>query len=369
MAQTRFNFTGTVMLPKKDAKRPFVKEFEKNGRKMRSLNFGVKESDNNMGFVEAFDSEQEVIKTKNTDNENIEIKWEDRFDEDVISMVASYRKTVVDLGDDFDGRKEFITMYDAITYLKENLPNYKGKITIIGQMTKEPYKGKYFDKFKLQSVYAVSDDKKNRLLIIADIYYNKESVDKTEWKSDKKIYIDGYVQQYINKDEGIKYIPQQFVFNASKYEDGNEKHQKLLDYKLKYIVSSKKTMHHLLWECVMLNGAETVEFDESQLTKAQKEQIELGIRKLDDFRPAGLIFGERVNEYRLFEPKLTGDFSDGFVDSEMTNSEFEDEIYVMETDEKLDDVVNKSKTKEDKPPFEEEKAEESEPDVDEDDLF
>ena len=80
MAQTRFNFTGTVSLPKADAKRPFVKEMEKNKRKMLSLNFGVKESDNNMGFVEAFDGEQTEIMTMNADNEKITIKWADRFD-------------------------------------------------------------------------------------------------------------------------------------------------------------------------------------------------------------------------------------------------------------------------------------------------
>ena len=370
MAQTRFNFTGTMMFPKKDSKRPFVKEYEKNGRKMLSLNFGVKESDNNMAYVEAFDGEQDVIKTMNSDNEKIEIKWADRFEDDVVSSVASYRKTIVDLGeeDDFDGRHEFISMYDAISYLRENLPKYTGKITVTGQMVKEPYKGKYFDKFKIQSIYAVADDKKNRLLLTTDIYYNKDSIDKADWKADKKIYVDGYVQQYINKDEGIKYIPQQFIFNASKYDESNEKHKQLLDYKLKYIDINKKNIHHLLWECVMLNGAETVEFDESQLTKAQKEQIELGIRKLEDFRPAGSIFGERVNEYRLFEPKLTGDFSDGLIDSEMTPSEFEEEIYVMATDEKLDDVMKKADKKAEKEeiPFEEDK---SEPEVDDDDLF
>lgn len=362
---TRFNFTGTVMLPKKEAKRPFIKEMQKNGRKMLSMNFGIKESDNNMAFVEAFDGEQEVIKSKNTDNENIEIKWKDRLDEDVISSVASYRTTVVDLGEEFGGRHEFITMYDAIEFLQENLPKYKGKITATGQMVKEPYNGKYYDKFKIQSVYAVSDDKKNRLLITADIYYNKDSIDKADWKTEKKIIVDGYIQQYINKDEGNKFIPQQFVFNASKYDENNEKHKRLLDYKLKYIDISKKSMQHLLWECVMLNGAETVEFDESQLTKAQREQVELGIRTLNDFRPAGSIFGDRVTEYRLFDPKLTGDFADGLVDSEMSSSEFEDNIYVMATDEKMDDVMKKAENKEESKKTDDD----SEPEVDEDDLF
>ena len=211
-------------------------------------------------------------------------------------------------------------------------------------------------------MYAVGDEKKNRLLVIADVYYNKNCVDKTDFKSEKVIYVDGYVQQYINKDEGTKYIPQRFVFNATKYDPENEKHKKLLDYKLKYIDINDKNMQHMIWEVVMLNGAEEVEFDESQLTKAQKEQIELGIRTLDDFKPKGAILGGRVNEYRLFDPKLTGDFADGLVDTEMKESEFEEEIYRPAVDEKLDDVIEKAESKK-----EETKAEEST--VDDDDLF
>ena len=121
-------------------------------------------------------------------------------------------------------------------------------------------------------------------------------------------------------------------------------------------------MQHMIWEVVMLNGAEEVEFDESQLTKAQKEQIELGIRTLDDFKPKGAILGGRVNEYRLFDPKLTGDFAEGLVDTEMKESEFEEEIYRPAVDEKLDDVVEKAESKK-----EETKTEEST--VDDDDLF
>ena len=54
--QTRFNFVGEIVLPKKDGKRPLFKEMEKKvdkkTRNMVSLNFGVKESDTNMAFVE-----------------------------------------------------------------------------------------------------------------------------------------------------------------------------------------------------------------------------------------------------------------------------------------------------------------------------
>lgn len=367
MAQVKFNFIGTASLPKADSKRPFIKEMTKNKRRMLSLNFGIKESDNNMAFVEAFDGEQDKIKTMNGDNEKIEIAWEDRFDEDVVKSVASYRKTTVDFGEDLGGRKEFVAMYDAIEYIKETLPKYKGKICITGQMVKEYYKDKYYDKFKIQNIYAVDEDKKNRLTLTADIFYNKESVDKADFKAEKKIYIDGYIQQYINKDEGIKFIPQRFVFNASKYDiENNEKHKTLLDYKLQYIDIDSKKMQHLLWECVMLNGAETVDFDESQLTKAQKEQVALGIRKIDDFRPAGSLYGDRVNEYRLFDPKLTGDFDNGLIDADFTTKEFEEAIFVPVQDEKLDDVVKDAEKKteeDDKPPFEEKET------VEDEDLF
>ena len=309
----------------------------------------------NVVYVHGKDSEG-----KDDFDDKFTIDWDDRFDEEVVKTVASYKKTDVDLGEELGGRKEFITLYDAIEYIRENLPKYTGKVTVIGQMVKEFYNGKYYDKFKLQSLYAVPDDRKNRLLITSDIYYNKNCVDKSDYKSDKVIYVDGYIQQYINKDEGTKYIPQRFVFNASKYDPENEKHQKLLNYKLKYIDINDKNMQHMIWEVVMINGAEEVEFDESQLTKAQREQFELGIRTLDDFKPKGAILGGRVNEYRLFDPKLTGDFADGLVDTEMKESEFEEMVYAPAIDEKLDDVVEKAEAK-----TEESKTEE----IEDDDLF
>ena len=368
----KFNFVGTYLIPKAESKRPFTKEFDKKGKKMISLNFGVKESDNNLAYVEGFDSTQDVIKTMNSDNEKIEIKWADRFDEDVVKTVANYKKYTIDLGEDFGGRKDFISQYDAILHIKEWLPKYKGKIAATGQFVKEPYNGQYYDKFKIQNIYAVPDDTKSRLSLQFDIYYNKDSVDKEDFKEDKKIYLNGYIDQYINKDEKNKYISQQFVFNTSKYDlENNEKHKKLFDYKLGYIDVKNKTMVHIPWEVVLLRGADGVEWNESMLTKSQKEQVELGIKTVDDFKPRGQVLGDKVNEYRLFDPILRdfgkeGNFTDGVVDTELKLSEFEEMIYVPVKDEKLEDVVKSSnKTEEVKV----EKEETSTPTVDDDDLF
>ena len=368
--QTRFNFVGEIVLPKKDGKRPLFKEMtkkvDKKTRNMVSLNFGVKESDTNMAFVEAFDGEQETIKTMNTDNEKINIDWADRFDEDVVDKVAGYKKYTLDLGEDFGGRQEFVTLYDFIKKAAELLPQYKGKVAVVGQMVKEFYKDTWYDKFKVQNIYAVDSERKSRLSITADVYYGKDSVDKTDFKEDKKIYLDGYIPQYIDKDNGTKYVPQRFVFSAEKYDlENNEKHKKLYDFKMKFIDVKGKTMVHIPWECVLINGAETVEWTEDMLTDAQKEMCELGIKTPEDFKPRGKIVGDRINEIRLLQPVLKDDFADGLVDTETKFSEFEEDIFTPTKDEKIEDIEKSEKVEkeDDKPPFDTDNS------VSDDDLF
>ena len=103
------------------------------------------------------------------------------------------------------------------------------------------------------------------------------------------------------------------------------------------------------WQIAVVNGAEEVEFSEDTLSEQQKEQIELGISKLEDFRK-GPIFGQRVNELRLVKPILTGEFETcrTAAESEYTAREFEDEIWAPAADESVDDMMkggSKAKTK------------------------
>lgn len=360
--QNKFNFTGEIVLPKKDSKIPFVQDrtitYTRNGKKIEdtltTMNFGIKESDNNMAFVELTDSVKDIIKTYDTDNHKIEIDWEDRLNPDIIKTVANYRKYVVNLGDDFGGRCEFITRYDLLKYLEDALPTYKGKVLVVGDYSRSYYKGKYYDKFRVQSVYAVDEGRKNRLGLTIDFYYNKDCIDQADFKAEKKIYIDGYIQQYINNDEGNKYMPMQLVFNATKYDMENEKHKALFDYKMEYVDIKNKNMGHLAWEVVLIRGSETVEFTYDMLTEKQKQQVDLGIRELDDFKPKSNILGDKINEFRVFEPIIKdmgkdNDFSDGIINLNMKMTDFEEQIYVPNAkEEKLEDVVAKTaKTKED----------------------
>lgn len=384
--QSRFSFCGTPVIPKQkaDTKRPFCKEITKKDektketKKMLSMTFGIKETDMNMAFVEAFDSQQKVIKTMDTDNEKLDVDWDDRFDEDIISKVASYRKYIVDLGDDHGGRQEFITAYDMIEHLREYLPDYNGRVVVTGQFTRDWYAKKkmYFSKFRVQNVFAAPEERKNRLLLTMDLFYNKASLDDSDFDESKKMTLDCYIEQYINKDEGRKYVPIQVVFSGAKYDLENEKHKKLFDYKMKYIKVKNKNMVHIPWEIVLLRGAEEAEFDESMLTDSQREQVELGIKTVDDFRPKGNVYGDRIDEFRLFEPKLEGDYADGVLECDDTADEFEEKIYVPAQDETMEEAKKNSKSsskakkdedEDDESPFD--KDDDDKDGVDEEDLF
>lgn len=384
--QSRFSFCGTPVIPKQkaDTKRPFCKEITKKDektketKKMLSMTFGIKETDMNMAFVEAFDSQQKVIKTMDTDNEKLDVDWDDRFDEDIISKVASYRKYIVNLGDDHGGRQEFITAYDMIEHLREYLPDYDGRVVVTGQFTRDWYAKKkmYFSKFRVQNVFAAPEERKNRLLLTMDLFYNKASLDDSDFDESKKMTLDCYIEQYINKDEGRKYVPIQVVFSGAKYDLENEKHKKLFDYKMKYIKVKNKNMVHIPWEIVLLRGAEEAEFDESMLTDSQREQVELGIKTVEDFRPKGNVYGDRIDEFRLFEPKLEGDYADGVLECDDTADEFEEKIYVPAQDETMEEAKKNSKSssktkkdedEDDEPPFD--KDDDDKDGVDEEDLF
>ncbi len=361
--QNRFNFVGTLSFPKEDSKRPFYNSFTKNNRKMRTMNFAVK-ADTNMGFVELFGSEQNTIKVIDTDNNQGTVAWEDRFDEEVLAGVSNSSKYVISLGDEI-GRKEFLSAFDAAEFIKENLPKVKDQLVrVSGRIVKNFYNGKVFDRYQLQNIYVVNEgskDSKPKLRVQLELAYNKDSVDKDLWKDEKKVYLNAYTPTYIDKDHGTKYIAQRVCFNASKVDESIKEQVDAREFRMRFIDIPNKKMVRLSWDGYLINGAEEVSFDESQLTEVQREMVALGLKTVDDYRPRGQILGNRIQEYRLSNPNFNFEYKAGYVDMEMSLSEFEDDmVYIPPTEENLSDVLKTEKKEEPK---------KKEVEIDEDDLF
>ena len=360
--QNRFNFVGTLSFPKEESKRPFYNSFTKNNRKMRTVNFGVKSDGHNIGFVELFGCEQDIIKARDEDNEPVEVAWSDRFNENVLAGISNMSKYSVYLGEGFE-RKDFLSPFDMAEYLKDNLKAVGDKVLHVnGRITKDFFNGKVYDRYQVQNIFLAVEDVKPRLNVTLDLAYNRDSIDKTEWKEEKKFYLDAYTPTYIDKDHGVKYVSQRVCLNASKINEENPKQKEILDFRLRFLDISNKKMARMAWDGYLVNGSEEIPFDESQLTDVQRESVALGLKKVEDYRPRGQILGERVQEYRLVTPRLYGDYSDGIVDMDISASEFEDEmVYVPPTEERLEDVIKPEKKSEpEEVEFEE---------IDEDDLF
>lgn len=346
----RFNFTGEVRYNDISSNYPYRREIKtKNGDDGLSVNFFVNSAKNNSANVEVVGFHQDVIKTSDVNNNKIEINWDDRQDKDVIENVASYRKYSIRFGKD---REEYIAAKDFVDWLDEHIDEIKGKrVTITGQVQKNIYKGKFSDRFQMQRISDPSEKAKDSLHITTIFFWNKEGIDTADFKTDKKIRIDGYTNEYIADEKENKYVPLQVVLNCAKINFDDEKHvaqlnvklhQLGLNYKDGKIENKLKAKAYASNEIVLsyVNGAEEIEFDESQLTDVQREMIEVGLKTIEDFRPRGQIYGERRTEYRIVDfPCISGtDFENGMIYLDEKPSEFEDQIYTIPEDESLDDI-------------------------------
>ena len=344
----RFRFTGECVINGEETKNPYVRTGKtKGGNNYETFSCGLKAAKNNTAWLELFGMESDEIHTMDSDNSKIDVDWEDRFDEDVVSKVANYKKNVINL----DERKEFISPYDAVQFLVKNVDEVKGqRITVTGQVNKNVYNGKISDRFQIQNVYLASEDDKNQFRCTDTFYFDKNSFDTADWKDEKKLYINGWVSSYIAEEKKNMYVPQTIIFDCSKIDFDNEKHRKLVEFKLKMIgcsltddnkikVGVGKSVYSMSVVLSYNNGAVAEELTEADLTDAQKEAVELGIKTMADF--ASTVYGARVTEFKLVDYNLTGDYADGYVDTEIKPSEFEEDVFEPATEEKLDDIMNK----------------------------
>lgn len=342
----RFNFCGKISVSRKA---PMVKRDTFNKSEKISINFGIK-AGTNIGYVTLSGFKNDEIKTRDVDGNNINIAWDDRLDEDVIKTVASTKKFTVNLGE----RKEFITEWDMIEYLESALAGYEDDIVVTGKFVLRPGTGKYSDQvyreFQIQNVYMPSEKDTPHLTMNLDLYYDKDSMDTATLKDDGKIMMHCYTPMWSKADGAQKMFQIDTVFNTAVFDMDKPKHKAIHDYKMRYLETKSRNPVHMNWQIAVVNGAEEVPFTMDSLTEQQREQVELGISKMEDFKPRGNILGERVNELRLVKPILTGEFEEckTAADSGYTAREFEDEILTPTVDESVDDMMkggSKAKTK------------------------
>lgn len=348
--QNKFNFIGELQLPKDDAKFYKVYTPEDKSYEIHSVTFMIKETKNSGEWVELGGFKPgKVIKTIGEYNKEtksspkLEFPKEKRFDEDVISQVARFKKTTINL---LGETKEFITEYDAVVYLIDTLPKYKDKrLYVSGNIEVSMSNGKVYRKLVPTYVREAKEDEKNKLQASVELFYNKNSVDKTRLADEGIVDLFAYVDDYDRPSKSNKYFPMSVVLNVSGVNLENEKNKARLDHLVKYMTAPSEEYVSMKWLMKVFNGAEEVEFDESMLTDAQREEIALGFAELDDFKPSKDFMGQNKKEYRLIKPLLAGDkYKDGFFETGLDEDEFgknivKERVVDKKADAKVTDVV------------------------------
>ena len=346
------SFTGKVTLNGLDSKNPYYSEGSKDKKKYHRFNLAVTDDKGNRAYLELFGMQNDVVYTMDTDNNKMEVKWADRNDSEVIKKVANYRKNLFTFVD--GDRREFISTYDAVEYLNDHVDDLKDKnLTITCNVEKNIYNGKMSDRYTIRNIYVASDNAEPMLRITGNFFFNKDSVELSDWNESKKITLNGYVQAYISEKKKTMYVPQTIVLDCGKIDFDNDKHVGQLNYKLSCINCEYKdgkittklkasTMYKIGVELRYTNAAQEIDIDIKDLTPKQRQAVELGVKKLEDF--AVKSYGERISEFKIRDFQIERqEYADGCIDMEIKTSEFEENIYAPEpeeTEEVLDDFIN-----------------------------
>lgn len=305
---------------------------------------GTFEAGTSKVFVKMIGFKNDNIKISLSKDEKIEVPWDRRFDEDILKKVPSWQKTRIKIGDE---NKEFLSDWDAINYLGEHYDDYKDKkISVSIKWDKNVYQNDAKDQFTIQGMYPASDDAKPALRMRTVFYWNKDSVDDTDWESDKILRINGYIKSYDRDEKKDLFFPQTLTLNCSKLDFNNEHQKALADYRLKYLKTKSATFQECKLDCVFVIGAEKKDdddFDESMLTDVQKEQLAMGVKSLDDFKrelSGGSFYGDFKTELRLVEFDFAGDYANGPVDTGLSLEELEENMWVGAQYDPDDDFVD-----------------------------
>lgn len=323
---------------------------EKSSWYKTRLSVGVKDQANinflSMEYIHEKDPKTIKVCSKEDTSKMLEIPVGDTTLQSTLDMVADFVKIDIDLETDFEKKSEYVKLFfkinnitrkiddetatdedktkleeykkqydelctnrvvfchikDAIKFINASLPAVKGaKVRVRGDVKGNFYKGKNRLNYVPTSIELVPNDTPNKSSVYVDMFYDKDSID--DDTQEKKVFINGWIGEKVKKQD--KLFPIQAVIDYSKIDLENEQHATLLEVlKGTFNIEDKNQVHKMGIELKAINGAEVVEFSEDCLTDQQKMQIQVGLKKLEDFKPRGNTFGDKKTELKV----ISGDY-------------------------------------------------------------
>lgn len=334
-----FQFVGYPIIPKDKF---FISGNNGEGFISNSIRFGLKIDDSNTCWVEISGGYNEKnnypIKTISTSNEKLEVLWKDRFDPVIVSNVADFKKIKIQLKNN-DEVQKFLHPYDAIQILKNGL-NKDVLYFVSGDVRIERYFNTKLNTYSTIIKYVATQivvakekiekdgeteiriPEKPRANATMEFIFNKDSLDESRFKSDKKIDVTAYVTSYDRESKKTIFLPINLIINGEKLDFNNQEHIKKFDFLKKCFTVKGKKYYRTQFKCGTISGREVDEIKIEDLTTFQKEQIALGLKTFEQIKIAmqNKKAGSRITEIRLLQP--TEKYPDGNEETEYIEEDF-----------------------------------------------
>ena len=323
-----FTFVGKPVFSKTNE---LVKETTSEKGTTSKISFGVKTSDTNIVYVEmvGFTSKgSQKIYTLDKNNKKLEIDFKERNSKAIIDNVADFKKFEIQLGAD---KKEFLAEVDAINELKslDKDMNYliRGEVKYERYYSGKAEKTLFLTKYLIKSVTALTDPDKVKPNAKATIefVYNKDGIDESNFKTDKKIYYSVYVTSYDKDSKKNVFMPLNLVINAENVDLENEKQKKLLQFLTGGLKIKDKKSYAFQVETSVMRGVEKREIAIEDLTEFEQNQIEVGMITLEEIsrrKPSNSVAGDKVNELRIVKFGGKSIYASGKVETDYEEDDF-----------------------------------------------
>ena len=243
---------------------------------------------------------------KKKENEGITTEEETAIEE----HKAKIEEYNAEIAEKATNRYTFI-MKDAIDFVNSNLPEMKKhKVRVSGNAVNNYYNDVNKLQYVPKIIEYVPDDTPTCLKVEATVFFENKAMINDE--KNKKIMVNGYLPE--TRRKVTKLYPTMFIIDYNKLDLSQKSHQTALEFmKSTFEGKDKKSVYRVLVDIDVIDGAEAKEFTEDDLTKEQKQAIELGFNTFEDFKPKNLIYGSNIVEYRVVKPILKEEYSSGAV--------------------------------------------------------
>lgn len=294
------------------------------------------------------------------------IDWDDRFDEDIIDQVGKQCFITVGLEKDAKDKtfaKKFLSAYDAIAYIQENLTEGT-VINVKGNLKYSSYQGNTQIKKEVTSVFLskADDVSKYSATFQQTILIDKDSVEKYD-KELGAFPINAYIVDYVGKyGENKQEIKQNVVFTkVFQFEVAEaeiEKGTKLLN---KLFKAKKDNINEIMVEGNIVEGQAKVNITLDDVPDDIKELIELGAYTEEEALAKCAVGNTREKKMVIKKPviRIVGEgdekkpvivrtddkykFDDLVFLSQLVKSEDDDKSSKKNDDKKSSDTDNESK--------------------------